>query len=117
MKILLPGGSGQVGNILSRAFVADGHEVVVLSRNPAAAPWKSLAWDAATVGDWAAEIDRADVVINLAGRSVNCRYNAANRQAIMNSRVNSTRVIVGANVAVHNVISTPVGWLCPLDFL
>ena len=93
MKIVVPGGSGQVGTLLARAFVADGHEVVVLSRHPAKAPWRVVAWDAATVGDWAAEIDGSDVVINLAGRSVNCRYNAANRREILDSRVQSTRAI------------------------
>jgi uncharacterized protein (TIGR01777 family) len=93
MKIILPGGSGQVGTLLARAFVADGHEVVVLSRRPGDAPWRIVPWDGETVGDWAAEIDGADVVINLAGKSVNCRYTAANRREITASRVNSTRAV------------------------
>src|SRR5262245_34777203 len=93
MKIVIPGGSGQVGTLLSRAFAADGREVVVLSRNPAPAPWRVVRWDAETVGDWAAEIDGADVVINLAGRSVNCRYTARNRRLIMDSRIHSTRAV------------------------
>src|SRR5262249_27930853 len=74
MKVALPGGSGQVGLVLARAFVADGHEVVVLSRKPGPAPWRVVEWDAETPGRWAADLDGADVVINLAGRSVNCRY-------------------------------------------
>ena len=82
MKIVIPGGSGQVGTLLARAFVGDGHEVVVLSRNPGKAPWRVVGWDAETVSDWATEIDGADVVINLAGKSVNCRYNARNRRLI-----------------------------------
>ena len=98
MKIVLPGGTGQVGKILARAFVADGHEVVVLSRSPGEAPWRVAGWDAKTVGEWASEVDGADVVINLAGRSVNCRYHPANRRAIKESRVNSTRA-VGAAIA------------------
>lgn len=77
MKIVIPGGTGQVGHILARAFLADGHEVVILSRHAGAAPARVVPWDAETVGDWAAELDGSDVVINLAGRSVNCRYNAA----------------------------------------
>lgn len=93
MKIILPGGSGQVGVLLARAFVTDGHDVVVLSRRPAPVPWRIVAWDAKTPGSWTGEIDGADVVINLAGRSVNCRYNAANRREIMESRVDSTRVV------------------------
>jgi len=40
MKIILPGGTGQVGAVLARAFTADGHQVVVLNRNPREAPWR-----------------------------------------------------------------------------
>ena len=87
MKIVIPGGSGQVGTVLARAFHGNGHDVVVLSRGPACPPWRGAAWDGATLGTWAGEIDGADVVINLAGRSVNCRYTAANRRAILESRV------------------------------
>ena len=93
MKIVIPGGTGQVGTLLARAFVADGHEVLVLSRNPGKAPWRLLRWDAETLDAWASELDGADVVINLAGRSVNCRYNRANRRAIHESRVKSTRAV------------------------
>jgi uncharacterized protein (TIGR01777 family) len=108
MKIIIPGGSGQVGTILACAFHGEGHEVVVLSRRPRAAPWKTLAWDAATRGDWWAQIDGADVVINLAGRSVNCRYHAANRREIMQSRVDSTRAVGDAITAAKN---PPRVWL------
>lgn len=108
MKIIIPGGSGQVGTILARAFHGEGHEVVVLSRRPQAAPWKTLAWDAAARGDWWAQIDGADVVINLAGRSVNCRYHAANRREIMQSRVDSTRSVGDAIAAAKN---PPRVWL------
>jgi len=76
MKLMIPGGSGQVGTILARDFHAQGHEIVVLSRLPARAPWRVVAWDARTLGDWTAELERADAVVNLAGRSVNCRYHA-----------------------------------------
>jgi uncharacterized protein len=108
MRIAIPGGSGQVGTVLARAFHAEGHEVVVLSRQPAAAPWRVVAWDARTLGDWAREIDGADAVINLAGRSVNCRYHAANRRAILDSRVDSTRVVGQAIAAARR---PPEVWL------
>ena len=98
MKIVLPGGSGQVGTLLARAFQQEGHEVVVLSRQVYAAPWRVVAWDAESVGYWAEEIDGADAVINLAGRSVNCRYTPENRRLILDSRVLSTRA-VGAAIA------------------
>jgi uncharacterized protein len=93
VKVLLPGGTGQVGTVLARAFHADHHEVVVLSRTPHKAPWRIVAWDAERLGPWTRELDGADVVVNLAGRSVNCRYTAENRRLIKDSRVNSTRVV------------------------
>src|SRR5947208_8525654 len=108
MKIVIPGGTGQVGALLARAFVADGHEVVVLSRNPGKAPWRVVRWDAETVGGWAAEIDGADVVINLAGRNVNCRYSAANRRLILDSRVRSTRTV---GQAIATAACPPRVWL------
>ena len=108
MKIVIPGGSGQVGTLLARAFQRDEHEVVVLSRKIHAAPWRVVAWDAESVGYWADEVDGADVVINLAGRSVNCRYTPENRRLIMDSRVLSTRA-VGA--AIARAAKPPKVWL------
>jgi len=93
MRIVIPGGSGQVGTVLARVFHGDGHEVIVLSRHVDVRPWRVVAWDGATLGDWQREIDGCDVVINLSGRSVNCRYTAANRDEILQSRVLSTRVV------------------------
>jgi uncharacterized protein len=108
VKVVLPGGSGQVGGVLARALHADGHEVVVLSRAPAAAPWRVVAWDAVSVGTWAAELDGADAVVNLAGRSVNCRYTAANRAEIVRSRVASTRAV---GEAIARAERPPPVWL------
>jgi len=108
MKIVIPGGSGHIGTILARAFHARGDQVVVLSRNPAAAPWRVAAWDATTVGKWTQYIDGADVVINLAGRSVNCRYNQKNKEAIMQSRVASTRAV---GSAIRESARPPGVWL------
>ena len=82
MKIVIPGGSGQVGHILARHFHAQGHAVTVFSRSPQAAPWRVAPWDGVTPGDWIADLEQSDVCINLAGRSVNCRYTAANRRSI-----------------------------------
>lgn len=108
MKTIIAGGSGQVGTVLARAFREAGHEVVVLSRTPDSAPWRVVAWDARTVGDWAAELDGSEVVINLAGRSVDCRYHPANRRAILESRVNSTRVV---GEAIARATRPPGVWL------
>lgn len=108
MKIIIPGGSGQVGTLLAREFHQDGHDVVVLSRKAYAAPWRVVLWDAKTVGGWANEVDGADAVVNLAGRSVNCRYNAENRRQIISSRVDSTRA-VGQSIAQAK--NPPQTWL------
>lgn len=108
MKVVIPGGSGQVGKILARAFYGSGNDVVVLSRSPRSGPWRTVSWDGQTLGEWAAEIDGADVVINLAGRSVNCRYNPANRKEILDSRVLSTRVV---GEAIAKAKRPPPVWL------
>jgi uncharacterized protein (TIGR01777 family) len=93
MKIIIPGGNGQVGTILAKAFHEEGHEVIVLARRAVAAAWKVLPWDGHTIGPWASAMEGADLVINLAGRSVNCRYTKENMRQMMDSRVQSTRVI------------------------
>lgn len=108
MKVIIPGGSGQVGTLLAREFHADGHEVVILSRSPEKREWRTGKWDGKTLGDWVAEIDGADVVVNLAGRSVNCRYNAENRRQIIDSRVDSTKVV---GEAIAAAVNPPKVWL------
>jgi uncharacterized protein (TIGR01777 family) len=94
MKIAIPGGTGQVGTLLARAFHKDGHEVIVLGRkSPKPAPWRVERWNPAKVSEWSDKLDGIDVVINLAGRSVNCRYTAGNRREILESRVESVRAV------------------------
>jgi uncharacterized protein len=108
MKVIIPGGTGQIGTVLAQAFHARGDEVIVLSRGPHQAEWRVVKWDAKTLGDWAAELEAADVVINLAGRSVNCRYNAENRKLITESRVKSTQVV---GEAIARALRPPRVWL------
>ncbi|WP_066370630.1 epimerase [Herbidospora mongoliensis] len=91
MRIVIPGGTGQVGAILNRALTSAGHDVVVLTRRPVHE--REVAWDGRTLGPWAKEIDGSDLVVNLAGRSVNCRYTPANLRAMMESRRQSTEVV------------------------
>jgi uncharacterized protein len=78
MKIVIPGGTGQIGAILKRALDAAGHEVVILTRRPRREG--EVPWDGRTLGPWTAAVDGSDIVINLAGRTVSCRYTAANLQ-------------------------------------
>jgi hypothetical protein len=94
MKIVIPGGTGQIGAVLCRAFSDTNDEVVVLSRNPAPrSSCRSVRWDGKTLCSWTQELEGADVVINLAGKSVNCRYGERNRREILDSRVDSVRAI------------------------
>jgi len=108
MRIVIPGGNGQVGHILARHFHAKSDEVTVLSRNPAPARWQTTAWDGVHEGDWIDTLDGADACINLAGRSVNCRYDDANRRAIIDSRVDSTRVL---GRVIASLAKPPSVWL------
>jgi uncharacterized protein (TIGR01777 family) len=108
MKVVIPGGTGQVGTVLARAFQAIGAEVVVLGRTPPTLPWRFVRWDARDLAPWAGEIDGADVVINLVGRSVNCRYTATNREAILRSRVDSVRAV---GQAIARARRPPAVWL------
>jgi uncharacterized protein (TIGR01777 family) len=108
LRIVIPGGNGQVGTVLSRHFHAQGHEVVVLARKPVSAPWRVVSWDGENLGDWTSELENSDVVINLAGRSVNCRYTAANRNAIMNSRTVTTRLL---GRAISRLAHPPRLWM------
>lgn len=87
-----------MGTALARWLLARGHDVVVLSRRPVLGDARSILWDGETLGDWRATFEDADAVINLAGRTVNCRYNAANLKEMMDSRARST-LVVGEAIA------------------
>ncbi|NOK62152.1 MAG: NAD dependent epimerase/dehydratase family enzyme [Chloroflexi bacterium AL-W] len=109
-KIVIPGGAGYLGRSLSDYFVGLGYRVVVLSRG-AESRWndvKIVPWDGQTLGTWVHEIDGADAVVNMAGRSVNCRYTVKNRQAIYESRLYSTRVL---GEAIRSVQQPPKVWI------
>lgn len=93
MKFVIPGGSGHIGIILARHLHGEGHDVVVLSRRKGCAPWRVVQWDGESLGPWVAELNGADVLINLSGRIVNCRYNFRNRCDIWSSRTRSVRVL------------------------
>ena len=109
-RIVMAGGSGFLGNALAKKFVAHGDEVIVLTRSPQirADDAKEISWDAKSLGDWTKWIDGADAVINLAGKSVDCRYTKKNRLELIRSRVDSTRILGEAIVRAKN---PPRVWL------
>jgi uncharacterized protein (TIGR01777 family) len=108
LRIVLPGGSGQLGQVLARHFQEHGHHVTVLTRGPYTAPWQTVDWDGEHIGPWVDYLEGADVCINLAGRSVNCRYDAANKVEIYNSRIATTRLL---NRVIAGLESPPWVWM------
>ena len=103
MKVAIPGGSGQIGTLVAKALTEEGHEVTVFSRSHASGPWPTELWDGEEI-----DLDGYDVVLNLAGRSVNCRYHEANRREIVESRVKSTQVV---GRAIQRAKNPPHLWL------
>src|SRR6185437_8639738 len=99
-----------LGTAIAKQFAARGDDVFVLTRSPRARTdgVKDIAWDAKTLGDWASLIDGVDVVFNLTGKSVDCRYTKKNRHLITASRVDSTRVI---GEAIVRCKTPPRTWL------
>lgn len=109
-RIILAGGSGFLGRALAAHFHTMGWEVVILTRRPdsTSKPAREVGWDGETIGAWAAEIEGADAVVNLAGRSVDCRYTASNRRVILDSRVKPTRVL---GEVIARCVEPPRVWL------
>ncbi len=102
LRIVLPGGSGQVGRMMARFFQERGHHVTVLTRGPYTAAWQTVHWDGQSLGPWVETLEGADVCIHLSGRSVNCRYTTRNRRALYDSRIGPTRLLHQAFACLVN---------------
>lgn len=109
-KLIIAGGSGFLGEVLINGIGEQYDDIVLLSRKqkPSYKNIRTILWDARTFSGWEKEFENATVVINMAGRSVDCRYNERNKDLIMNSRVDST-LIVGE--AISQCIHPPKVWL------
>jgi uncharacterized protein (TIGR01777 family) len=109
-RVVLAGGNGFIGRLLQKNLVAGNYEVVVLTRSPGAGETaiRQVHWDGYTLGDWAGELESAHALVNLAGRSVNCRYNPRNRREILESRIQSTQVL---GEAIARCRQPPQVWL------
>lgn len=104
MKIIIAGGTGFLGKALENHF--KNHEVWILTRNPKHS--NEILWDAKTLGNWTDSLEKADVLINMTGKSVDCRYNDKNRAEILRSRIDSTNVL---QKAIDNCKNPPKTWL------
>jgi uncharacterized protein (TIGR01777 family) len=120
-RIILAGGSGFIGTMLARDLVARGYDVIVLSRGEMGSQTPdqkhlvtrhpslvTCPWDGRTLGPWSEHLNGARAVVNLAGRSVNCRHTEANRREINESRVNSVKVLAAA---IHLCRQPPRVWV------
>lgn len=107
--IVIAGGSGFLGVSLATHLAAAGSAVVILSRHPPkiTGPWRHVAWDARSLGEWRRELDGASGLINLAGRSVDCVKTADHCDEILRSRTEATRVL---GLAVRSVDAPPPVW-------
>lgn len=123
MKALIPGGSGMIGTALTRNLLADGHEVVILSRSsqtkvPAGA--RLVQWDAQTSQGWASELNGADAVVNLAGATLDHRWTEGYKKIAWDSRENAGKAITAAVEQVEQkprvvIQSSAVGYYGPRD--
>ncbi len=109
-KIVIAEGTGFLGSILLKHFDNDNDEVIVLTRKTRspAGNVRYVFWDGKTYGTWALEMENSDVIINLAGKSVNCRYSEKNKSEIVKSRVDSTLII---GQAIKKCIFPPKLWI------
>ncbi|MBD2713033.1 NAD-dependent epimerase/dehydratase family protein [Limnospira platensis] len=106
-RIVIAGGSGFLGGVLTRYFEGRGDEVRVLTRRPPRHP-REIQWDAQHRGDWESCLEGADVLVNLCGLSVNCRYHAKNRRRLMESRLLPTRLL---GEALRDLRQPPGIWM------
>ena len=98
-KLVLAGGSGFLGSALAEYFSRRGWQIVILTRKSSALAEASdqkiqeVRWDGKILGDWRKALNGCDTLINLAGRSINCRFTPAHRQEILDSRTEATKVL------------------------
>jgi uncharacterized protein (TIGR01777 family) len=109
-KLVIAGGTGFLGTELIKHFGLTYDEIVILTRQhkPSYGKIKYVQWDAKNFGDWCLDLENATAVINLCGKSVDCRYTEKNKAEIFASRLDSTSII---GKAIEKCISPPLLWI------
>ncbi|SNR50523.1 TIGR01777 family oxidoreductase [Flavobacterium sp. ov086] len=109
-KLIIAAGTGFLGQVLVNHFKNKFEEIVILTRGKSQTidGIKYVNWNAKTFSGWEKELENATVLINLAGKSVDCRYTKENKKEILLSRIESTKVL---NQAVLNCKNPPKHWL------
>lgn len=102
-RIVIAAGTGFIGSSFVEYF-GESNDIIILTRHarPSSGRIRYEQWDGEHQGNWIHALEDADLLINLTGKSVNCRYNASNKQAIVNSRVNATRALGAAILTLKN---------------
>ncbi len=109
-KVVIAGGSGFIGKALSEHFVGKEYDVIILTRSKSrlAHGVNYQNWDGETLGKWSSLLNKAEILINLTGKSVDCRYTDTNKMEILKSRINATKVL---GEAIQQVEHPPKVWL------
>ncbi|MGJ8549689.1 TIGR01777 family oxidoreductase [Winogradskyella wichelsiae] len=89
--IIIAGGTGFLGQVLENYFTSNGYDIKILTRKPIKS--NHIYWNAKNLDQWTKVFEDADVLINLTGKSVDCRYTEANKKRIHDSRIDSTNVL------------------------
>jgi uncharacterized protein len=108
-RAVIAGGSGFVGQHLAAELVGQGFEVAILSRSvDSSAKYREVKWDGKSLGDWAKEIDGAELVFNLSGAPIDKKWTPEYQKVVLDSRVESSRVI---GEAIRAATSKPKAWV------
>jgi uncharacterized protein (TIGR01777 family) len=109
-KIVLVGGNGYLGKVLTKYYQDKADEIVILSRHERVTIQniRTVVWDGKTPGKWAAELVNADLLVNLCGKNVNCRYTEKNKAEIIASRVVPTELL---GMVIKDMFEPPKLWV------
>lgn len=101
--IVIAGGSGFFGNYLTNYFKKK-YSIIVLTRKPSFVKneVQYINWDGKTYGDWLKSIEGAEVLINLSGKSINCKFTEENKKKLLSSRIDSTRILIEGLTQLKN---------------